>query len=98
MTGRVNPAIVSFLVAGCQSRERLRLIDAHSPIVQAHILARPDRTLEFSMSDMTVLSTKTGESCGRCLLIQYDSAKLSAISVDEEKKSPEKAGNESFGK
>ena len=35
---------------------------------------------------------------GRCLLIQYDSAKLSAISVDEEKKNPEKAGNESFGK
>ena len=62
VTGRVNPAIVSFL-AGCQSRERLRLIDAHSPIVQAHILARPNKTLEFSISDMTVLSTKTGGSC-----------------------------------
>ena len=62
VTGRVNPAIVSFL-AGCQSRERLRLIDVHSPIVQAHILARPNKTLEFSISDMTVLSTKTGGSC-----------------------------------
>ena len=62
VTGRVNPASISFL-AGCQSRERLRLIDAHSPIVQAHILARPNKTLEFSMSDMTVLSTKTGGSC-----------------------------------
>ena len=80
VTGRVNPAIVSFL-AGCQSRERLRLIDAHSPLVQAHILARPNKTLEFSISDMTVLSTKTGGSCWQvsvksvrllssCLLIQ----------------------------
>ena len=33
-----------------------------------------------------------------CLLIQYDYAKLSADSVDEEKKSPVKAGNDSFGK
>ena len=62
MTGRINPAIVSLLV-GRQPKERLRFIDAHSPIVQAHILARPNKTLEFSMSDMTVLSTKTGGSC-----------------------------------
>ena len=61
MTGRVNPAIVSFL-AGCQSRERLRFIATGSPIAQAHILARPNKTLEFGMSDMTVLSTKTGGS------------------------------------
>ena len=74
MTGRVNPAIVSFLVAGCQSRERLRLIDAHSPIVQAHILARPNKTLEFSMSDMTVLSTNKPEGlvdgvCGFSMIL-----------------------------
>ena len=51
------------------------------------------------MSDMTVLSTKKIEDLdGMFLWIQYDSAKLSAVSVDEEKKSPEKAGNESFGK
>ena len=62
MTGRVHPTIVSFL-AGCQSRERLRLIATGSPIAQAHILARPNKTLEFSISDMTVLSTKTGGSC-----------------------------------
>ena len=28
---------------------------------------------------MTILSTKSGGSCGMCLLIQYDSAKLSTI-------------------
>ena len=33
-----------------------------------------------------------------CLLIQYDYAKLSADSVDEEKKSLMKAGNDSFWK
>ena len=62
VTGRVNPTIVSFL-AGCQSRERLRLIDARSSIAQVHILARSDKLPDFSMSDMTVLSTKTGGSC-----------------------------------
>ena len=49
--------IVSFL-AGCQSRKRLRLIDARSPIAQAHILARPCKLPGFSMFDMNVLSTK----------------------------------------
>ena len=71
MTDRVNPAIVSFL-AGCQSGERLRFMDARSPIAQAHILALPNKSPEFNMSDMTVLSTKAGGSCGGCLLIQYD--------------------------
>ena len=60
-TGKVL-VIVSFL-AGCQSRERLRFIATGSPIAQAHILARPYKTFEFGMSDMTVLSTKTGGSC-----------------------------------
>ena len=55
-TGKVL-VIVSFL-AGCQSRKRLRLIDARSPIAQAHILARPNKTLEFGKSGMNVLSTK----------------------------------------
>ena len=87
MTGRVHPTIVSFL-AGCQSRERLRLMDARPPIAQAHILARPNKTPEFNMSDMTVLSTKN-----RRVLWQ-----MSVDSVDEEKKSTEKTGNESFGK
>ena len=72
MTDRVNPAIVSFL-AGCQSGERLRFMDARPPIAQAHILARPNKSPGFNMSDKTVLSTKkTGGSCGGCLLIQYD--------------------------
>ena len=60
VTGRINPAIGSFL-AECQSRERLRLIDAHPPIAQAHILARPCKLPGFSMFDMNVLSTKKQE-------------------------------------
>ena len=36
MTGRINPAIVSFL-AGCQLRKRLRLIDARSPIASTYL-------------------------------------------------------------
>ena len=87
VTDRVNPAIVSFL-AGCQSGERLRFMDANSSIAQAHILARPNKSPGFNMSDMTVLSTKK-----RRVLWQ-----MSVDSVDEEKKSTEKAGNESFGK
>ena len=55
-TGKVL-VIVSFL-AGCQSRKRLRLIDARSPIAQAHSLARPCKLPGFSMFDMNVLSTK----------------------------------------
>ena len=62
MTGRINPAVVSLLV-GRQPKERLRLIDARSLIAQAHILARPNKSPDFSMSDMTVLSTKTRGSC-----------------------------------
>ena len=85
-TGKVL-VIVSFL-AGCQPRERLCFIDARSPTAQTHILARPNKTLEFNMSDMTVLSTKN-----RRVLWQ-----MSVDSVDEEKKSPKKAGNDSFGK
>ena len=44
---------------------------------------------------MTVLSNKNQEGlvAGVCCF-----SKLSTISVDEEKKNPEKAGNESFGK
>ena len=57
MTGRFNLAIVSFL-AGCHSRERLRLIDAHPSMAQAHILVWPNKTLECGKSGMTVLSTK----------------------------------------
>ena len=86
MTGRINPAIGSFL-AGCQSRERLRLIDAHPPIAQAHIVARPCKSPGSSISGMTVLSTKKIEGLdGMFLWIQYDSAKLSAVSVDEGKR------------
>ena len=58
-TGKVL-VIVSFL-AGCQSRKRLRLIDARSPIAQAHILVRPCKLPGFSMFDMNVLSTKKQE-------------------------------------
>ena len=51
------------------------------------------------MFDMNILSTKkTGGSRGRCLLCSMTSVKLSADSVDEEKKSPVKAGNDSFWK
>ena len=46
MTGSVHSTIVSFL-AGCQSRERLRLMDARPPIAQAHILVWPNKTPEF---------------------------------------------------
>ena len=59
-TGRVNPAIVSFL-AGYQSRERLRLIDAHPSIAQAHILVWSNKTLGSGIFGMTVLSNKNQE-------------------------------------
>ena len=36
MTGKIHPALVSFL-AGCQSKERLRLIDARSPIASTYL-------------------------------------------------------------
>ena len=69
----------------CQSRERLRLVDAHPSIAQAHILVWPNKTLEFGKSGMTVLSNKNQEDlvAGVCFF-----SKLSTISVDEEKKSP----------
>ena len=47
-----------FFLAGCQSRKRLRLIDARPTREQAHILARPCKLPGFSMFDMNVLSTK----------------------------------------
>ena len=80
----LNPAIVSFL-AGYQSKERLRLIDARPSIAQAHIMARPDKKLGFGIFGMTVLSNKNQEGlvAGVCCF-----SKLSTISVDEEKKSP----------
>ena len=59
VTGKLL-VIVSFL-AGCQSRKRLRLIDARPPREQALILARPCKLPEFSMFDMNVLSTKKQE-------------------------------------
>ena len=73
VTGRINPAIGSFL-AECQSRERLRLIDAHPPIAQAHILARPCKSPGSSISGMTVLSIKKIEGlvdcvCGFCMIL-----------------------------
>ena len=51
--------------------------------------------LGFGIFGMTVLSNKNQEDlvAGVCCF-----SKLSTISVDEEKKSLEKAGNESFGK
>ena len=84
VTGRVNPAIVSFL-AGCQSGERLRFMDARPSIAQAHILAWPDKKLGLGIFGMTVLSNKNQEDlvAGVCCF-----SKLSTISVDEEKKSP----------
>ena len=36
VTGRINPAVVSFL-AGRQPKERLRLIDARSPIASTYL-------------------------------------------------------------
>ena len=36
MTGRINPAVVSFL-AGRQPKERLHLIDARSPIASTYL-------------------------------------------------------------
>ena len=59
MTGRINPAVVSFL-AGRQPKERLRLIDARSPIAQAHIFVGSNKTPGLGMS---VLSTILGGSC-----------------------------------
>ena len=58
-TGKVL-VIVSFL-AGCQSRKRLRLIDARPTREQAHILARPDKKLGLGIFGMTVLSNKNQE-------------------------------------
>ena len=58
-TGKVL-VIVSFL-AGCQSRKRLRLIDARPPREQALILARPCKLPGVSMFEMNVLSTKKQE-------------------------------------
>ena len=58
-TGKVL-VIVSFL-AGCQSRKRLRLIDARPPREQALILARSCKLPGFSMFEMNVLSTKKQE-------------------------------------
>ena len=88
-----------FFLAGCQSRKRLRLIDARPTREQAHILARPCKLPGFSMFDMNVLSTKKQEGlvAGVCWC-SMTSVKLSADSVDEEKKSPVKAGNDSFWK
>ena len=58
------------------------------PIAQAHILAWSNKTLGSDIFGMTVLSTKGLEGlvdgvCG----FSMTSAKLSTISVDEEKKS-----------
>ena len=50
-----------FFLAGYQSRERLRLINARSSIAQAHILTRPDKKLGFGIFGMTVLSNKNQE-------------------------------------
>ena len=62
MTGRVDSVIVSLLLR-CKPRERLRFIDTCPPREQVHIFVRPNQSPEFSMSDMTVLSTKTEGSC-----------------------------------
>ena len=53
--------LVVSLLAGCQSGERLRFMDARPSRAQAHILARPNKSPGFNMSDMTVLSTKKQE-------------------------------------
>ena len=70
-------------------------MDARPSIAQAHILARPAKKLRFGIFGMTVLSNKNQEDlvAGVCCF-----GKLSTISVDEVKKSPEKEGNDSFGK
>ena len=60
VTDRVNPAIVS-LLAGCQSGDRLRFMDARPSRAQAHILARPNKSPGFNMSDRTVMTTKKQE-------------------------------------
>ena len=89
--------IVSFL-AGCQSRKRLRFIDARPPIAQAHIMVQPNKSLGFSISGKTVSQQKQKGLVDGVCRFSMTSSKLSTISVDEEKKNPEKAGNESFGK
>ena len=60
-------------------------MDARPPIAQAHILARPNKTLGFGIFGMTILSNKNQEGlvAGVCCF-----SKLSTISVDGEKKSP----------
>ena len=75
MTGRVDSVIVS-LTSGRKLREMPRPMMSFHPREQVHIFARLNKTLG---SDMTILSTKSGGSFGMCLLIQYDSAKLSTI-------------------
>ena len=60
--GRVDSVIVSLLLR-CKLRERLRFIDTCPPREQVHIFVRPNQSPEFSMSDLTILSTKTEGSC-----------------------------------
>ena len=83
MTGRVNPAIVSFL-AGCHSRERLRFIDVRHLREQAHIcfMARRNSRVRHDC----FVNPKTGGSCGGVCWFSMTSVKLSADSVDEGKR------------
>ena len=87
MTGRINPAIVSFL-AGCQLRKRLRLIDARSPIASTYLGTTQQITRVQHVGYDRFVNKKNEGLVGSVCGFSMTSAKLSADSVDEEKKSP----------
>ncbi|MDY3294635.1 MAG: hypothetical protein SOX40_01980 [Bacteroidaceae bacterium] len=97
MTGRINPAIVSLLV-GRQPKERLRLIDARSPIASTYLGTTQQITRVQHVRYDRCVNKKNEGLVGSVCGFSMTSAKLSADSVDEEKKSLVKAGNDSFGK
>ena len=88
-----------FFLAGCQSRKRLRLVDAviqqHKPIFWHGPTKHPSSECPIWPFCQTKIRRVLWQ-------VSVDSSmtsvKLSADSVDEEKKSPVKAGNDSFWK
>ena len=97
VTGRINPAIVS-LLAGRQPKERLRFIDARSPIASTYLGTTQQITRVQHVGYDRCVNKKNEGLVGSVCGFSMTSAKLSAVSVDEEKKSPLKAGKDSFGK
>ena len=82
MTGRVNPAIVSF--HACHSGERLRFIDVRHLREQAHICFMAWRNSRVR-HDCFVNQKQEGLVAGVCWF-SMTSVKLSADSVDEGKR------------